>query len=190
MTRATHLRGRAAAAHGVRWSLPRGCLLGIHSPRLPRPGRRRGAGRTEGGTEEAAGTAGPGQTSAAAPQTPPRRPLILLLPADVRGRAGPGGGGAWWGRDQSTAARGVPARPAAPPPRRGRFRRGDGGGGAAPQELAELRASSFAHHSPRGKLRAAVGTAACGRKALISGAARESESPPAERKKRPDRMAW
>lgn len=138
VTRATHLRGRAAAAHGVRWSLPRGCLLGIHSPRLPRPGRRRGAGRTEGGTEEAAGTAGPGQTSAPAPQTPPRRPLILLLPADARGRAGPGGGGAWWGRGQSTAARGVPARPAAPPPRRGRFRRGDGGGGAAPQELAEL----------------------------------------------------
>lgn len=98
--------------------------------------------RHAGSAGEAAGTAGPGQTSAAAPQAPPRRSLTPS-PAGRSGKgrspreAGPGRG-----RGQSTAARGVPARPRPAPRAPRRFRCDHGGGCAASVEMESLTSRS------------------------------------------------
>lgn len=126
--RAAHLRGGAAAAHGVRGSLPCRCPLGA------RRRRRASAGHPLAATvcprraaaENRRGTAGPCQASAAAALAPPRRPLILP-PQRRRPRLRRRGGACVWvwppGAGPGTAARGAPAQPhrsASTPPRAAR----------------------------------------------------------------------
>lgn len=86
----------------------------------PPPGRRCGehGGRHEESAGEVAGTAGPGQTSTAAPEAPPRRPLILLPPQRPIGEgAGPKGRGLEGARSGEGAASSLRRGGYLPPPR-------------------------------------------------------------------------
>lgn len=115
-SRAAHLRGGAAAAHGVRGSLPCRCPLGARRRRRASVGHPLAATvcPRRGAAENRRGTAGPYQASAAAALAPPRRPL-MLPPQRRRPRLRRRGGACVWvwppGAGPGTAARGVPAQP-------------------------------------------------------------------------------
>lgn len=119
--RGAHLRGGAAAAHGVRASPPRRCLLGAGHP--PAATARPGAVVAAAATGEAArGSAGPFQDSFAPLTTPPRRPRSLPggggrgRGAEPEGGAGLEGGAGREGGAGTLQRRGYLRHRPAPPP--------------------------------------------------------------------------